>query len=264
MVALDNQRLVLADESNENLKLVTLTPLQLNSQVPAFTTPFGLAKMPDGRVAVTSSSENVILLIDFGKWKKRIVKTAKRYLGIGATAPPLKLIVSCCEGEGQRASVDVITVNGVLVRTIIGSGSLNHLYYPWFLHVAGGEVLISDNGTHSLTRVDVTTGQVLDTCTRGESEYLNQPLQLTQGEQGDVIVACFARRRVLMRCANGDWRGILYGAVDGDGEAVKPMAVAVVGSVLVVAWNSTPINYSVLAGYDMDDVYGEVNTAQSG
>jgi hypothetical protein len=155
----------MTDIYNTKVKVVDLQhPTIVSASLSVEEEPCVLALLHDGLVAMTTRSPVIYLLTmtDMVTVTSRIT-TEIRYLGVGGFSDS-NLIHSCSNKDNNGVSrVDIISRNGAVVRTIIDSHRLTQVKCPWYLCVVDSHVLLSDFASNAVYKVDMRTGQHVDT-----------------------------------------------------------------------------------------------------
>nr|KAG5699692.1 hypothetical protein BaRGS_022090 [Batillaria attramentaria] len=241
----DGQRLVMIDLNNKMVKVADVTNLHTVLSVTLKDMPLALALLHDGRVAVTAWNKRLYLLDVSGHpTVVSRIKTARQCWGVSAGTTANTLIVSCIF---RLINVDVITYEGKFIHTVIDSNTLRDLKWPVYLNTVGGDLLVWDCDSNTVFRVELATGRVVATLTHPD---MKAPRQVCVDLSGNVYIACSDSECVLVMSADGRWRRLVEGSQHGDGPRVRPLAVCVTGSRLVVSCDEYP-GYSVVAGYDL-------------
>nr|KAG5702643.1 hypothetical protein BaRGS_028029 [Batillaria attramentaria] len=248
-IVTDDGRLVMTDLNNTMVKVLDLNNRDVIRGVKLDVTPYRLALLPDGLVAVTSSSKTLHLVDVTGdvSFVGR-VRTARQYWGVSGGVGEDNLIVSCWKEREGPACVDVITRAGEVVHIVINSRLLKDMSYPRYVCVVGGDVLIADNDANSVFRVELATGCLVDTLTHPD---LKRPRQVCADPSGNVYIACSGSHCVLVMSADGRWRRLLEkGQHKGGNYHVTPCGMCLTNTGLVVTWKGVP-GRSVVVGYDL-------------
>ena len=124
------------------------------------------------------------------------IEAARQYDGVADGLTDHTLLVSCWKTNSDPARVDVITRCGVVVRTVVDSTMLTQLISPLYLCVAGDCVLLTDWKKHAVYKVDVTTGQLMDTLTHTD---MRSPHQVCVDGDGNIYIASANGQCVLVR-----------------------------------------------------------------
>nr|KAG5693972.1 hypothetical protein BaRGS_002270 [Batillaria attramentaria] len=254
LVVTDGGKIVMADTHNNKVKVMdSQTPTIVSSLSLGTVSPLGLAILHDKQLAVTSDNACVIHLIDVTAQVRvmRQIKTARLYQGVACGGEEGTLVVSC-EKQGELpASVDIVSRDGQLIRTVVDSHVLSDLCRPDYLCVVGGLVLVSDchPDSSSVYRVDLATGRVL---ARLAHNQLKWPFQVSADRSGNLYIASNGAQCVLVMGVDGRWRTLLRREEHGEGY-VWPVSVAVTDTGVVVGWHTGHVGGagSVVTGFDL-------------
>nr|KAG5689924.1 hypothetical protein BaRGS_015612 [Batillaria attramentaria] len=221
----DNGRIVMADRSNMKVKVTWITCRRVSCVVDLYDIPWALAMLDTDLVAVTSLGDKVIRLIDVINEPVVVqeIRTEKRYRGICGNNRDDTVIVSCPAEGDIPASVDVITRDGHMLRTIM-SGEGSGLRLPDYLFVRDGDVLVSDSSANAVFRVDLASGRLTHTYRHEDLVY---PLQVTADRSGNVYVACHVKKIVLVMSKDGQRSRTLLGSKQCEGLLDVPYCVTV-------------------------------------
>lgn len=245
MVATQDGRLVMADRINESLKVLSLSRPSDIVTIKLSRRSLRLCVLSDGQVAVTTEGKG-ILFVDIEQKTFSSVATERQYWGISGLAED-NLVVTC---RDDVYSVDVLTRDGTLLRKVALSGLSSNEDSNGFHHVhatRAGHILLSNYFLHTVYRVDLATGGLLDVLTDPD---LQQPYQVTEDEHGNVYVASWGNRCLLVRSARtGAWRRLLDHSTVSDEAYDRPAAVTWCGSELAVAWDKLSPQCSMVACY---------------
>ena len=190
---------------------------------------------------MTTSAKTIYLLgVDNDVTLESQLRTDRVYWGVAGNSDGT-LIVSCGRDGGRPARVDVITRGGDVVRTVADGSRLTGLEGPYYLCVADGHVWVSDFMTNTVHRVELTTGRAVDTLTH---TYMKRPRQVSVDRAGNVYVASYGGRCVLVRSGSGEWRRLQRGYA-------MPCGVCVTSRGVVVVWSSGYCDSTVI-WYDME------------
>ena len=250
IVSTQDEKLVMADCYNNKVKVVDMSdPHTVSTSLTVEETPRGLAVLSDGLVAMTTLKPIISLLkVSPTLAVTTRTQTNRRYDGVAEGLTDHTLLVSCVKTVSDPARVDLITRGGEVVRTVVDSTMLTQLFLPDYLCVSGGCVLLSDLGTNTVYKVDVTTGQLVDTLTH---RYMKSPGQVCVDGKENIYIASEGGRCVLMRSTGKQWRWVVYSPDHTDQGCDRPYGVCVTRSGrLVVAWRKGVSN-SVVTGYDL-------------
>jgi hypothetical protein len=212
--------------------------------------PWALALLSDGLVAVTTYDKVIYLLTvtDTLTVTSRI-ETDIRYSGV-AGHPDGTLIVSCWRGVNNGvARVDVVSRRGKVLRTVTNSKRLTQLDEPLYLCAYDKHIFVLDVESHAVFKVNIKTGQLVDTMTHPD---IKRPHQVTVDASGNLLVASAGGHCVLVRSTGGQWRKLVEAPQDTDKEFYHPVGVCVTSSGrLYVAWRKSYLDRSVVIAYDL-------------
>ena len=249
IVSTQDEKLVMADYNNK-VKVVDMSdPHTVSASLKVEEKPWGLAVLSDGLVAVTTYNPTIYLLkVSPTLAVTTRIQTGRLYGGVVEGLTDHTLLVSCGKTDSDPARVDLITRGGEVVRTVVDSTMLTQLGTPHYLCVSGGCVLLSDWRTHAVYRVDVTTGQLVDTLTHTDMKC---PRQVCVDGEGNIYIASGSGRCVLVRSTGKQWKRVVYSPDHTDQGCDRPLGVCVTTSGrLVVGWNKYK-SHSVVTGYDL-------------
>jgi DNA-binding beta-propeller fold protein YncE len=226
----------MSDSNNKKVKLVNVqTPHTVSSSIIIKETPWALALLPDGLVAVPTWDKVFYLLTvtDTLTVTSRI-KTDVMYAGV-AGHPDGTLIVSCRRDDNNGvARIDAVSRRGKVLRTVTDSKRLTQLDVPCYLCAYDKHVFVSDFASHAVIKVNVSNGQVEHFRKHPDIKY---PRQVTVDASGNLFVASDAGQCVLVRSSGGEWRRLVEAPQDTDKEFDHPLGVCVTSSGrLYVAW----------------------------
>ncbi|XP_070182588.1 uncharacterized protein [Littorina saxatilis] len=249
--ATDN-RLFMADKANRMIKVVDLRePDEAPVSVELQASPWGLAVLSDGLVAVTTKTSSVYLLSAEGDQMsvKSSIQTRRWYVGVAGNVDST-LVVSCREHSDDPERVDVINRRGDVVMTLVDSVRLPELKSVGSLCAAGGDVLVSDFWGHAVYRLTMATGEIVDTLTHTD---LQNPQGVVVDKADNVYIASTNCHCVMVKSASGEWRRLLRGPDDSEKGCNFPWGVCVSGEgVVVVAWCRPRVQgVSVVVGYTL-------------
>ena len=250
IVSTQDEKLVMADCNNDKVKVVDMSdPLTVSASLKVKETPRRLAVLSDGLIAMTTLKPIIYLLkVSPTLAVTTRTQTDREYAGVAEGLTDHTLLVSCGKTDSDPACVDLITRGGEVVRTVVDSTMLTQLSGPDYLCVSGGCVLLSDWWTHAVYRVDVTTGQLVDTLTH---RYMKSPDQVCVDREGNIFIASADGRCVLVRSTGNQWKRVVYSPDHTDQGCDWPLGVCVTRSGrLVVAWCKGN-SHSVVTGYDL-------------
>jgi hypothetical protein len=249
LLALPQAKLLMADLYNHEIKLTDLkSPNNVTASLKLDNAPWCLAALSSTDVALTNDSK-CIYRLNVGKVIQLVskVKTQRKYWGISASSVDDSLIVSCNDSDGP-ASVDVISRDGKLLRTIVDGNTMPGLSWPRYLCTTESRVFISECVRDKLFTVDFTNGRLLDTL---ENDHLKSPEQLCLDKEGNIFIGSYIAGRVLVRSPTGEVKVLLEAHMHSEPEYRFPRGVCVTPEgVLVVSWD-TIIGDSVVVGYQL-------------
>ena len=250
IVSTQDEKLVMADRNNNKVKVVDMSdPHTVSASLTVEENPRRLAVLSDGLVAMTTWKPTIYLL----KMSPTLavttrIQTGRQYDGVGEGLTDHTLLVSCGKTVSEPARVDLITREGEVVRTVVDSTMLTQLSAPDYLCVSGGCVLLSDERTHTVYTVDITTGQLVDTLTHTD---MVSPGQVCVDGEGNIYIASADGQCVLVRSTGKQWGRVVYSPDHTDQGCDWPYGVCVTRSGrLVVAWRKGN-SHSVVTGYDL-------------
>ncbi|KAL8609795.1 hypothetical protein ACOMHN_052851 [Nucella lapillus] len=244
IVCLPDDRLVMTDLNNKKVKVMDVTPphaLSASTHIPEKT--WDLAVLPDGLIAMTTLKP-VIYLMEVTSTVRIVsrIQTDRQYHGIAGNSDGL-LIVSCGPSSKVPCAVHVMNRQGGLVRRLTDSSVV--LEFPYYLCQSGDQhILLSDWGLHVVHEIDVSSGQVTQTFRHTDMEG---PRQVCVDSSGNVFVACYGTKCVIVRNRKGQCRKLLTPSLHSDPEKTWPRAVCLTRSGhLVVAWLNPGIDSVVI------------------
>nr|KAG5700418.1 hypothetical protein BaRGS_010331 [Batillaria attramentaria] len=112
-----------------------------------------------------------------------------------------------------------------------------------YLSVAMDVVLVSDWSSDCVFRVEMATGRLIATHTHSE---LKSPRQVAADRSGNLFIASWGGRCLLVMGSDGRWRTLLTGEKNEEGEDIWPVSVAVTDTGVVVGWVDSSVT-----GYDL-------------
>nr|KAG5693506.1 hypothetical protein BaRGS_006208 [Batillaria attramentaria] len=248
LAATEDGLLVMVDENNKMIKTADLAnPRRAVHSKVLLTMPHGVTLFQDKQnLGAVTASDKCIYIVDVSDVPHVLskVKTGRQYKGVASVREDNTLVVGCCSDDDGPASVDVITRDGVMLKTAEGS-TFTNLCGADNLCISCGEVLVCDSKANAVYRVKLDTGRVVLKLTHAD---MQGPTQVSTDYAGNCYIACSDSQCVMVVTRTGQWRKLLHGPRDGDGPRVKAHAVCAIHSALVVAWHS---DYSILAGYNI-------------
>lgn len=241
--------LILADYTNESVKLRTMDQSAQPLSLCLNARPWDLAIYKDDVIAVTSGTTVIVLLsistdnisID------RQVETKQRYWCVASDGQGDTLVVSTIMDHHGTAVVDVITIEGKVLWTLGTEVSDPKIRQPVSLCVLGRDVLVSDK-EDVVHRLDVVTGTRSDTLTHSDLKW---PGQVAADAAGNIYIASNHQEGcVLVYSASGQWRKLLDGQQHGENERTRPQAVGITENGIIVSWE-WDMSQSVVIGFDL-------------
>ncbi|XP_070211027.1 uncharacterized protein [Littorina saxatilis] len=204
----------MAGKANKMIKVVDLRePDEAPVSVELQASPWGLALLSDGLVAVTTKTSSIYLLSAEGDQMsvKSSIETRWLYVGVASNVDST-LVVSCHEHSSEKPQrVDVINRRGDVVMTLVDSVRLPGLKSVGSLCAAGGDVLVSDFWGHAVYRLTVATGEIVDTLTHTD---LQNPQGVAVDKAGNVYIASTNCHCVMIKSTRGEWGRFLRGPDD--------------------------------------------------
>ncbi|KAK7087389.1 uncharacterized protein [Littorina saxatilis] len=247
-------RLIMADAYNKMVKLATLVePAIVTSCLRLESEPGCLALLRDGVLAVTAKRKTIFFVdVERRLGIRSQCNTARQYVGVTSTPDSDDaLLVSCWQNGERAASVDVIRRDGSVLRTVTNGNSLTGLASPRQMCVTDGNVLVPDFEKQCVYRVELTTGNLVNVLTH---KQLVKPIEVAADQHRNVYVVSCDNQCVLVRSPSGEWRRLLHGAEHGSRGCVKPFALCLTDSGIVVSWarlhSDNSVAYSLVIGYD--------------
>ncbi|KAK7480500.1 hypothetical protein BaRGS_00028234 [Batillaria attramentaria] len=244
----DGGRLVMADQSDKSVKVTMVTKPDTYSSIALEGCPYSLALLRDGTVAVTSSPRNIHFLdVTTRPVERRKIETERSYRGVGclSRAENDELVVSSVQDDNKRACVDIISLQGNVLRRVLDGNTFDQLCEPLHLCVTGNEVVISEHEFHKILRLDLNISCV-DVRSVSHNDVI-YPCQISAGRCGKIFVACFGRGLnrgcVLVASPDGAWQRLLDSSDSGDRDdesgrvRARPEGVAVTSDGVIVVWS---------------------------
>jgi hypothetical protein len=253
IVATKSGKILMADTENATVKMTELnSPNKITASPTLDKAPCILAALSDSQIAATTLS-NVIYLLSVERDITVIkeVQTKRWYSGISGSSVDNTLIVSCNTDSDGPASVDIITHEGKVVKTVTDRDRLpvRGLAWPHYLCNARNRVFISEFNNNKVFIVDTNNGALLETLTHDHLMWLRQ---VCMDNSDNLYVASLSGHCVLVRSPRGKWRQLV-----GEKQSKKgyndPTSVCISeDGVLVVAWQTEYSPYkSVVIGYKL-------------
>ncbi|KAL8577844.1 hypothetical protein ACOMHN_054593 [Nucella lapillus] len=250
IVCLPDDRLVMTDLNNNKVKVMDVTlPHALSASTHIPETPWDLAVLPDGLVAMTTF-QPIIYLMEVTSTVRVVsrIHTDRQYHGIAGHSDGL-LIVSCVRSSKDPGAVHVMNRKGKLLKRITNSSFV--LEFPHYLCQSGDQhILLSDAGLDVVHEIDVSSSQVTQIFRHTDMEG---PLQVCVDSSGNVFVAYGRTKGVMVKNRKGQWRELLTASLHSDPENACPRGVCLTRSGhLVVAWGKPGSGYdSVVICYKL-------------
>ncbi|XP_070179198.1 uncharacterized protein [Littorina saxatilis] len=253
VVDVESGRVYMVDNYNDKILILTLSSLQVVYEKNLRLKPWVVALLSDQHVlVVTSFHEKRMVLIDIEDSNTPVkeVKTLRRYLGVAAGSDG-NLVVSCIQDGDGEASVDIITLEGKPVRTVLSaSQALPELKRPRYLCVQGSKAFVSDSKSDCVFCLDLDQGRLTDTLTHPQ---LKKPFQVCTDSAGNLYVVSSRGVCVLKKMTNAL---AFEPRVDVRHQALvdleTPRCVSVTDTQLLVSWEMSigGPRYSVLKVYN--------------
>ena len=246
VVCVENDLLVVTRVFVNQVAVVDISDLRVVSAPLAVEERPNCLALLHGLVAMTTNSQTIYLLkVTPTLVVDARIQTDRIYDGVAKGPNRHTLLVSCMKTERDPARVDVITIEGDLVRTVVDSTMLNELWEPKYLCVFDGCVLLSACEKDAAFKVDLATGQLVDTLTQADMEA---PLQVCVDSGGNIYIAAYGKGCVVVRSRQGLWRRLVGDPTNEDCD--RPSCVSVAGSGrLIVIWDK--LNSNKLTCYDL-------------
>jgi hypothetical protein len=253
LVALPQGKILMADISYSKVEMIDLkSPNKVTASLELDDDPWCLAALSSTDVAVTTAhSRKCIYTLNVGNKDIRLVskvETQRQYWGICASSVDDSLIVSCGGASDDPASMDVISRDGKLLRTIVDKNTLPELSCRVFRCTAGRRVFASQWYHGTVITVDINDGVLLDNLKLQDG---NEPYQICLDNQDNRFIACEHWFKVLVRSPTGELKDLcMQGEVIDKKFYMYPRGVCVTADgTLVVAWYSSRAEESVVVGY---------------
>ncbi|XP_070211225.1 uncharacterized protein [Littorina saxatilis] len=244
IVASDDNKLYLADRKNSQIKVVDLDdPKAVSSFATLQHRPWGLARLPSGLLAVTTGTPTIYLISSIEHLSN--IETRRNYWGIAGNTDDT-IIVSCRIDIDMAAiaSVDIITLDGVLVKTLVDNNTLPSLEWPDYLCVGGDSLYVADSMELIVWKVRIATGELQHTLTD-----VGNPRQITVDISGNLYIANSTRHGLMMETHMGKLEEVLHGPEDSEEGQEVPRAVCVTDTLLVVVWQGASRVSGVVTGH---------------
>ena len=236
IVCTENEKLVTADFLNHKVNVVDISnPHTVSTSLVVEEKPGCLGLLSHGLVAMTTNSTIIYLLkVTPTLAVAARIQTGRQYTGVAEGPTQHTLIVSSRKTASDPARVDVITIGGDVVKTVVDGTTLKKLWEPRHLCVVDGFVLLSAYEKDAVYKVDLTTGRLVDTLTHSG---MKAPRQTCVDREGNIYVVAYGSSSVLVRSSKGRWR-LLVGPLYVKGERCRPSGLCVTRSAsLVVIWD---------------------------
>jgi hypothetical protein len=252
VVASSDQELVMADARNKKVKVVDLQHSQhVSSAITIKETPWALALLSDGLIAVTTSDKVIYLLTVTNMLTVDSRFRTARYIGVAALTNG-DLIVSCSRVVNNGvARIDIINRDEAVLKTVMDSNMIKQMKNPSYLCAANNSIFVSDFDSHVVFNVDICTGQGMI----GVHNVLNKPREARVDTSGNLIVCNSDNQCVLVRSPDGPRKKLLTTPQDNHPGYDRPFGVCVTNSgSLVVAWAQEERTFfpkSVVIVYDL-------------
>ena len=250
IVCAQNEKLVMTDYENRKVKVVDMSdPYTVSDSLPVKEIPLHMAALSDGLVAMTVDEPAIYLLkVSPALAVESRIKTNIPYSGVAEGLTDDTLLVCIGKTVKSPATVNIITRKGDLVMPVVNSTTLTQLCAPSRMCVSQDSVLLSDWAKDAVYKVNVSTGQLLDTLTHRD---MRRPGQVCVDGEGNIYTVSSESGCVLVMSKQKEWRRIVYSPDHTDQGCHKPLGVCVTTSGrLVVAW-CNPDSHCVVIGYEL-------------
>ena len=157
-------------------------------------------KVEDRRIQMIKVKDNTLT-------KGRELTMSKNMCGL--TSSRNSLVVS----YGSRPWLAVISLDGKVLHPLDKSGKSQHFMYPAFMCTTpGGSMFVSDNGTHTITKVDAQLN-LLQTFT--SPLLLENPLGITAVTEDQILVCSNKNNSIMLLQPSTNTMSTLLGKDDG-------------------------------------------------
>jgi len=156
-------------------------------------------KVEDRRIQMIKVKDNTLT-------KGRELTMSKNMCGL--TSSRNSLVVS----YGSRPWLAVISLDGKVLHPLDKSGKSQHFMYPAFMCTTpGGSMFVSDNGTHTITKVDAQLN-IIQTFT---SPLLQEPCGITAVTEDQILVCSNSNHSIVLLQPSTNTMSTLLGEADG-------------------------------------------------
>ena len=245
LVTTDN-RLVMANEELGSILVYSETGVDT---IHVQHKPFGLAQLPDQMLAVTCRDDNVILILDIDGENRVVqnVSTHKQYASVAPGPSKETLLVA----SPTNFTIDVITMQGHVIRTLIDSARVHDVHFTLYLKIHEGDV-ISCAGSKELAMSTLIRFRLSDSdeVDQVDTETLIFPVFAVSVDRAGNMFTNQVLGQVVLKTRDGEYRHLLH--------SPKPDKYIGTGIVvhddrLVVAWHSSDGNHFLLMEYKLFD-----------
>ena len=194
--------------------------------------PYGLALLPNGRLAAACPRDKLILIVDIDA-KDHVVhriNTRKQYRSV-ALGPDHNTLLVISDTD---VTIDIITLQGYIIRTLIDSSRVQDVDFPFYLTVREGDVIacaLSDDWERTtVIRFRLSeSGEVAQV----ETEKLLFPASAVSVDRAGNMFINQLDGQVMLKTPYGDYRQLLR---DSDEYGIGS-GILVHDDRLVVAWD---------------------------
>ncbi|XP_052809491.1 uncharacterized protein LOC128237956 [Mya arenaria] len=215
MLLLSGNRLLLADRTNNTVKIVDLNTSSLVSEVKVAVKPWDMCLLPGDRVAITSTVGSIQFLEKQGQfYLGNSIKLDENCRGIGYHND--SLIVSFSTGKVKKMNMD-----GKALKNVSKKWFSNQFQYPWCLTVVNeGQAAVfyvSDYAKHTITSLDIDLN-ILQTL---ENPALHGPTGITAVGNQLLVCGLYSNNIMCLHLPSGQMTKLL-----GKGDGIwKPYSV---------------------------------------
>ena len=174
------------------------------------------------------------------------VKADRSYSGVAPGKDSRTFLAASHPTSDGPARIGVLTWPGIYKETLTDHPALGKMPGLRHLTVSDSELLVSGYKRHIL-RLNITTGQILG---RYQHPLLSKVMQTAVDRAGNIYIASFGKKCIVVRTWDGRWRRLLSRYCDGYQRFTHPIGVAVVDNRLYVVWWNFLAD-SLLVEYDL-------------
>lgn len=249
LVITKNRKIVMVDFAQKKVRVASLdAPTKVGAGLSLDQTPWSLALLDDGLVAVSTEDKHVMYIVNISTPEPTLVsrvRTKRAYRGI-ARGPGDMLVVSSPKDPEKfsQATVDVISRDGHVTWSV----SDRRMDKPFFVTSFRDEFYVSDWGSHTVYILTLHSGSVKTMFNNLDLSHLEmyQPRVVAFDEAGNMYVASGGRVCaesyhddgwcVLVITRTGHWKNLIN--FNGSYDTKWPYGISPTPTGIVVSWGS--------------------------